>query len=386
MPGIQHLAILGSTGSIGRNTLDIVSSFPDQLSVDTLVSHRNWKLLFEQAAHYHAKHVVVTDATCEASIDRSLLPTNCELHLGSSDLRGLIQSNFVDTVVSAIVGAAGLHGTWYALEAGKKVALANKETLVVAGELITRRFGMSPERILPVDSEHSAIFQAIQGNSNKSIERVILTASGGPFRGKKLEELLEVTPEAALKHPTWQMGPKITIDSATLMNKSLEIIEAHWLFGLSDKQIDVILHPDSIVHSFVEFCDGSILGQLSPPDMRLPIQYALLWPERLPGPTKRLDWSKLQNLRFEAPDRTTFAALELGYEVIRMGGVSGAVLNAANEVAVSRFLNHEIRFLDIAEICRTVLDGHPRVPNPELDDLWAADSWARSEVTRWRRT
>jgi 1-deoxy-D-xylulose-5-phosphate reductoisomerase len=276
-----------------------------------------------------------------------------------------------------------LEGTWAALEAGKTVGVANKETLVMAGPLVMDLARKRNATLLPVDSEHSAIFQAMQGGRRSEVERVVLTASGGPFRGKSRAELAEVTVEDALRHPTWRMGPKITIDSATLMNKALEIVEARWLFDLPPEKIDVILHPQSIIHSFVEFTDGSILAQLSPPDMRLPIQYALTYPERVCGPAKRLNWRELGGWHFEQPDHETFPALQLGYEVARRGGTCGAVLNAANEAAVSRFLAGELGFLDITRVCRAVLDHHNFSARPSLADLHAIDRWARLEVSRW---
>jgi 1-deoxy-D-xylulose-5-phosphate reductoisomerase len=289
----------------------------------------------------------------------------------------------VDVVVTAIVGAAGLAGTWAALEAGKTVAVANKETLVMAGPLVMELAARQGVRILPVDSEHSAIFQALQCGRAAEVERVVLTASGGPFRGRKAADLAEVTPAEALRHPTWRMGPKITVDSATLMNKALEVIEARWLFGLPPERIEVIIHPESMIHSFVEFTDGSVLAQLSPPDMRLPIQYALTYPERVAGPARRLNWSELAAWHFEQPDFETFPAVQLGYEVARRGGTCGAVLNAANEAAVSRFLADELRFLDIPRVCRAVLANHNYSARPTLSELIAVDRWARQEVGRW---
>ncbi len=314
------------------------------------------------------------------------LPPDCQLLIGEEGLAELVAQPEVDVVLAAVVGAAGLTGTWLALEAGKTVAVANKETLVMAGPLVMDLAMRRGARVLPVDSEHSAIFQAMQAGSPADVRRVVLTASGGPFRGKKQADLENVSVEEALRHPTWRMGPKITVDSATLMNKALEVIEARWLFGLSPDQIDVIIHPESIVHSFVEFKDGSVLAQLSPPDMRLPIQYALLYPERVEGPARRLDWSELSTLTFEQPDAQTFPALELGYEVARRGGTCGAVLNAANETAVSRFLAGELGFLDIPRVCRAVLDEHPYSARPTLSELHALDRWARQEVLRWTRT
>ncbi len=289
----------------------------------------------------------------------------------------------VEVVVSAIVGAAGLHGTWTALEAGKTVAVANKETLVMAGPLVMELAHRRNATLLPVDSEHSAIFQALRSGKSSEVERVVLTASGGPFRGKSRAELANVTVEDALKHPTWRMGPKITVDSATLMNKALEIIEARWLFDLPPEKIQVIIHPESVIHSFVEFNDGSVVAQLSPPDMRLPIQYALTYPERVSGPARRLNWGELGAWHFEQPDHDTFPALQLGYEVARRGGTCGAVLNAANEAAVGRFLAGELRFLDITRVCRDVLAHHEYSPRPSLAELAALDRWARQEVGRW---
>jgi 1-deoxy-D-xylulose-5-phosphate reductoisomerase len=290
----------------------------------------------------------------------------------------------VAVVLTAIVGAAGLEGTWQALEAGKTVAVANKETLVMAGPLVTELARERGAALIPVDSEHSAIFQALQAGRKNEVRRVVLTASGGPFRGRSAAELADVTPAQALRHPTWNMGPKITIDSATMMNKALEIIEARWLFDLAPEQIDVIIHPESIIHSFVEFTDGSVLAQLSPPDMRLPIQYALTYPERVPGPTRKLCWAELGALHFEQPDHDTFPALQLGHEVARRGGTCGAVLNAANEAAVGAFLAGTLRFLDIPRACRDILEYHNFSARPTLSELHAQDRWARQEVERWK--
>lgn len=378
--------MLGCTGSIGQNTLDVIAAFPDRLTVDGLCCHSSWALLAEQCQRFHPRVAVLTHPNAAATVNRAAFPAETELQFGEDAASALAAAESVDTVLAAVVGAAGLHGTWAALAAGKTVALANKETLVVAGQLVTELAARHNTRILPVDSEHSAIFQALCGYSAHDVDRVVLTASGGPFRGRSTSELESATPPEALQHPTWQMGPKITIDSATLMNKALEVIEARWLFDLTAAQIDVIVHPESIVHSFVEFRDGSVLAQLSPPDMRLPIQYALTYPDRLPGPTRRLDWATLSALRFEPVDRNTFQALDLGFEVVRRGGTTGAVLNAANEAAVARFLDGAIGFLDIARCCRAVLDYHDYDPAPTLTGLLAVDRWARQEVARWTRT
>jgi 1-deoxy-D-xylulose-5-phosphate reductoisomerase len=324
----------------------------------------------------------VADEAVAKSVDPSDLGKT-RLLCGQDGVRTMVTDPDVDLVVSAIVGAAGLEGTWAALESGKTVAVANKETLVMAGPLVMELAKERNATILPVDSEHSALFQAMRGGRPCEVERVVLTASGGPFRGCRARHLTDVTPEEALKHPTWRMGKKITIDSATLMNKALEVIEARWLFQLPPEKIDVIIHPESIVHSFVEFTDGSVLAQLSPPDMRLPIQYALTYPERVSGPAQRLNWRDLSAFHFEQIDRDTFPAIELGYEVARQGGTCGAVLNAANEAAVGRFLAGELRFLDIPRACRDVLAHHAYSARPTLAELAALDRWARQEVGRW---
>ncbi|MBN9119573.1 MAG: 1-deoxy-D-xylulose-5-phosphate reductoisomerase [Planctomycetes bacterium] len=379
----RRVALLGSTGSIGTSTLDVARHLPDRVKIVGLAANSRWEQLADQCRAFEPQFAVICDPKVFKRADRAFFPKGTELLCGEEGVRRLVTDADVDVVVSAVVGAAGLAGTWAALDAGKTVALANKETLVVGGSLVTELAAARGTKLLPVDSEHSAIFQALTGHTASDVTRVVLTASGGPFRGKRAAELEAVTPEQALRHPTWQMGPKITIDSATLMNKALEVIEARWLFGLSAGQIDVIVHPESVVHSFVEFVDGSVLAQLSPPDMRLPIQLALLYPERVAGPAKRLDWQKLSALRFEQADRETFAALELGFEVAQKGGTCGAVLNAANESAVGRFLANELAFLDITRCCRAVLDTHDYEPRPTLERLVALDAWARQEVARW---
>ncbi len=382
-PTRRRVAVLGSTGSIGTNCLDVIAHLEDRLSAVGLSAHSNWETLVEQAQRWRPRWVAVTDLDAARRADRSRLPRETELLTGEAGVARLVSDPDVDVVLTAIVGAAGLAGTWAALEAGKIVAVANKETLVLAGSLVMDLARRRGARVLPVDSEHSAIFQALQSGRADEVERIVLTASGGPFRGRTRAQLENVTVDEALRHPTWKMGPKITVDSATLMNKALEIIEARWLFGLPPERIEVILHPESIIHSFVEFRDGSVLAQLSPPDMRLPIQYALTYPERLAGPTRRLDWRGLAAWHFEQPDHETFPCVQLGYEVARRGGTCGAVLNAANEAAVGRFLTGELRFLDIPRVCRAVLDQHSYSPRPTLDELTAADRWARQEVLRW---
>jgi 1-deoxy-D-xylulose-5-phosphate reductoisomerase len=379
----RRLVVLGSTGSIGTNCLDVVDHLGERFQVLGLSAHSNGEALLEQARRYRPRWVVLTDDDAANQFDPARLPDDCRLLHGSDGIAEMVSHADVDIVVTAIVGAAGLTGTWAALEAGKTVAVANKETLVLAGALVTDLAARRGGRLLPVDSEHSAIFQAMQGSPPDGVERIVLTGSGGPFRGRSRTDLAEVTIEQALRHPTWRMGPKITIDSATLMNKALEVIEARWLFGLPPERIEVVIHPESIVHSFVEFKDGSILAQLSPPDMRLPIQYALTYPERVPGPARRLNWRELSAWHFEQPDHETFPTLQLGYEVARRGGTCGAVLNAANEAAVERFLQGDLSFLDIPRVCRAALDHHNYSPTPTLAELSACDRWARQEVGRW---
>lgn len=319
-----------------------------------------------------------------AETARAEFPPETELQYGPEAIEFLAGHADVETVVCAIVGAAGLRGALAALEAGKRVALANKETLVVAGPLVAEVAGRTGAVLLPVDSEHSAIFQCLEAGRRSDLKKITLTASGGPFRGRGRSELQDVTVEQALAHPTWKMGPKITIDSATMMNKALEIIEARWLFGVSAEQIEVVVHPQSIVHSMVEFCDGSTIAQLSPPDMRLPIQYALTYPERWTATSASMDWSRSQSLTFQPPDLEAFPALRLGFEVARQGGTAGAVLNAANEVAVDRFLQGRLRFLEIADACRDVLNSHTFDANPTLTDLLRQDQWARREMLQWK--
>jgi 1-deoxy-D-xylulose-5-phosphate reductoisomerase len=381
LPSRRRIVVLGATGSIGTSCLDVAEHLPDRIEVLGLSAHSSWPALVKAATEHRARWVTVTGEG--ADCDASALPAGCRLLRGSEGVREMVTHPDTDVVLTAIVGAAGLAGTWAALESGKTVAVANKETLVMAGPLVTQLASRTGGKLLPVDSEHSAIFQALQGSPVAAVERIVLTASGGPFRGRSRAELADVTIDEALCHPTWRMGPKITIDSATLMNKALEIIEARWLFGLSPERIDVIIHPESVIHSFVEFVDGSVLAQLSPPDMRLPIQYALTYPERVGGPARRLSWRDLTAWHFEQPDHETFPALQLGYEVARRGGTCGAVLNAANEVAVKRFLDGELGFLDIPRACRAALDHHDYSPTPSLAELHACDWWARQEVGRW---
>jgi len=377
------VVILGSTGSVGRNTLEVIAHLPDQLSVLGIAACSSVTLFLEQIWLHRPRYAVLTNRDAFDQAFAADRPCETELLYGDDGIATMVTAAETQIVVSAIVGSAGLFGTWQALDAGKTVALANKETLVVGGERIMRLAQERGTRLLPVDSEHSAIFQAIGSHPIHEVDRIVLTGSGGPFRGRTSVDLQQVTIEQALNHPTWKMGPKISVDSATLMNKSLEVIEARWLFDLPADKIRVILHPESVIHSFVEFVDGSVLAQLSPPDMRLPIQLALTWPDRVSGPTRRLDWDTLSGFRFEQPDRTTFPALDLGFEAAKRGGTCGAVLNGANEAAVEQFLAGKLRFLDIVQACRDVVNHHDFLACPTLDELWAADRWARQEVVRW---
>jgi 1-deoxy-D-xylulose-5-phosphate reductoisomerase len=379
----RKVVVLGSTGSIGTNCLDVVEHLPERLAVLGMSAHTSRDLLLKQSRRHRPRWVAVTDGEAAQEIQPGDLPAGTELLTGPAGILRMVTDAETDVVLTAIVGAAGLEGTWAALEAGKTVAVANKETLVMAGPLVMELARQRDALLLPVDSEHSAIFQALLGGRRQEVSRVVLTASGGPFRGRSAAELEDVTVDDALRHPTWRMGKKITIDSATMMNKALEVIEARWLFGLEPEQIDVIIHPESVIHSFVEFRDGSVLAQLSPPDMRLPIQYALTYPERVAGPTRRLNWRELGAWHFEQPDHETFPALGLGFEVARRGGTCGAVLNAANEAAVGQFLTGELRFPDIARVCRAVLENHHYSARPTLAELHALDRWARQEVVRW---
>lgn len=380
---MRHVAVLGSTGSIGTNCLQVLDSLSDQLCLEGITAHSRWRELAEQSQSRHPRWAVVTDESQTNDVQRTAFSPKTEVLFGEAGIEQVASAPEVDVVVSAIVGAAGLRGTWVALEHGKTVAIANKETLVVAGPLVMDLAKRTNAALLPVDSEHSAIFQALQAGRANEVRRVVLTSSGGPFRGRSLSQLKSVTQKEALAHPTWNMGPKISIDSATMMNKALEVIEAKWLFGLRDDQIGVVVHPQSVVHSFVEFVDGSVIAQLSPPDMRLPIQYALTYPDRCESVARKLDWGSPFDWHFEPPDLEAFPALQLGFEVASRGGTCGAVLNAANEAAVERFLAGSLGFCDIPRACRAVLDQHDFDPTPSLDELLRLDRWARQEVTRW---
>lgn len=379
----RNIVILGSTGSIGRSTLDVAAALNGRLRVLGLTANRRLDELAEQAARFRPRWVAASSAEAAATFDRRRLPAGVEFEIGEEAVARLAARPEVDVVVAAIVGSAGLAGAWAAVEAGKIVALANKETLVMAGPLVMRLAQERGATILPIDSEHSAIFQTLQCGRRQDLRRIILTASGGPFRRFTREQLEHVTVEDALAHPTWNMGPKITIDSATMMNKALEIIEARWLFDLRPEQISVVVHRQSTIHSMVEYNDGSVIAQLSPPDMKLPIQYALMYPERTEGPAAKLDFRQPFSLDFEPPDEDRFPALSLGYEVARSGGTAGAVLNAANEAAVAGFLDRRLKFTQIVPACRSVLNNHEFDAQPTLERLQRLDAWARKEFSKW---
>ena len=380
------IAVLGSTGSIGTSCLDVVRQHSDRLRIQGMAAHRSVERLCRQVTEFQPEWAVLGCASADVPAPSAAPPgvRSTTWHKGLDRLDDLIRAPEISTVVCAMVGAAGLPATWAAVDSGKRVALANKESLVIAGPLIMQRAAETGALVLPVDSEHSAIFQCLQSGRRDHVERLVLTASGGPFRGWPRSQLQNVTPELALRHPTWQMGPKITIDSATMMNKALEIIEARWLFGLAADRLAVVVHPQSVIHSLVEYQDGSVVAQMSPPDMRLPIQYALLYPDRIPGPSRRTDWTRPLSLELQPPDLETFPALQLGFEAARSGGTCGAVLNAANEVAVERFLAGTLTFTMITDCVRDILHHHQFDALPSLPQLLAADRRAREEALRWK--
>ena len=378
---MRRIVILGSTGSIGRNALWVAERFPDRFQVIGLGAGKNIDLLAEQVQRFRPRVVSVLTAKLAGDLRRRL-PPGTEVLTGLSGSRHVAALPEADLVLSAMVGAAGLMPTLAALRAGKDVALANKETLVMAGDLVTTEVRRHRVTLLPVDSEHSAIFQALTGHRRQDLKRIVLTASGGPFLHAEPEELQRVTPEQALAHPNWRMGPKVTIDSATLMNKGLEAIEARWLFDLDSSQIGVAIHPQSIVHSLVEYVDGSVIAQLGIPDMRLPIAYALAYPERLPLDLPPLDLLAVQTLAFLEPDRTRFPCLDLAFAALKAGGTMPAVLNGANEVAVEAFLAGRIPFLAIGEVVGEAMERHRPSPAAEVEVILNADRWAREEARR----
>jgi len=376
---MKRIAILGSTGSIGVTTLDVVSRFPERFEVVALAAGKRVERLAEQVRQFRPALVAVSAAEHIDAL-RALVPEyRGEILHGPEGLSAVATAPGAQLVVSALVGALGLLPTLRAIEAGKDVALANKEVLVVAGELVTQAARRAGVHLFPLDSEHNAIFQSMRGHRREDVRRIILTASGGPFLHRPAHELRGVTRDDALRHPTWKMGDKITIDSATLMNKGLEVIEAHWLFDLPAEQISVVIHPQSIVHSMVEYIDGSVIAQLGIPDMAIPIAYILAYPDRLPlDYLPRLDLPRAARLEFAEPDLAKFRCLDLAYQALRAGGTLPAVLNAANEVVVAAFLAGETQYLDIPRILSAVLDTHQRSAAADLDTLLAADQWARA--------
>jgi 1-deoxy-D-xylulose-5-phosphate reductoisomerase len=378
----KRIAILGSTGSIGTNALDVIDHLGDGYRTVALSAHRQAGKLLEQARRCRPAAVAVTHEAPDETLLKELRATGADVYAGPGAMERLVSRDDVDLVLAAVVGAAGLPAVLAAVRAGKSLALANKESLVVAGSLLVPEARRRGVPIIPVDSEHSAIFQAMQCGRLHEVQRVILTASGGPFRNAPADFIETATPEDALKHPTWRMGHKITIDSATMFNKALELIEACWLFDLPPEKIEVVIHPESVIHSMVEFVDGSVIAQLSPPDMRTPIQFALTHPERRPGRGRRLNLRDRFALHFEPPDPARFPALRLAYDVARMGGTAGAVLNAANEAAVAAFTAREIPFGEISRLVEITIARHRDglQQNPSLSDLLDADRWARDTV------
>lgn len=378
---MKHISLLGSTGSIGKQTLEVVAANPDKLKVRALAAHRSDELLEQQIRQFEPDIAVLSDKDAAARL-AARYHGKTKILAGDEGLLAAAMYDGADTVLASMVGYAGLRPTLAAIECGKNIALANKETLVAAGSLVmaaVRKHGVS---LTPVDSEHSAIFQSLRGGAEKEVKRLIVTASGGPFRGKKRSELENVTLAQCLKHPNWSMGPKVTLDSSTLVNKGLEVMEAHWLFDMPYDKIDVVVHPQSIVHSLVEFCDGSVIAQLGEPDMRLPIQYALSWPDRFDYSFEQLDLVKAASLTFEAPDLEAFPSLKIAVDCGKAGGTLPCAFNAANEEAVNAFLHDKIKYLDIPYITAAVTQAHDNVAEPQIEDIEQADAWARAEAQR----
>src|ERR1051326_8566612 len=377
-PYIKRVALFGSTGSIGVQTLEVIESNPDKFSVEILTAHKNHDLLVRQALKFHPNIVVIGDETKYAEVQEALAGTDTKVFTGEKSLEEVAEMDCYDVMLAAIVGYAGLRPTLKAICQGKTIALANKETLVVAGDIVIQKAVENRVPIIPVDSEHSAIFQCLVGETRNRIEKIILTASGGPFLGRKPNYLVNVKREHALQHPNWNMGAKISIDSATLMNKGLEMIEAKWLFNLQPEQIKVLIHPQSIIHSMVQFEDGSIKAQMGLPDMKLPIQYALAFPKRLPNKFPRYDFKKISTLTFEEPDLRTFKNLVLATEALQKGGNLPSVLNAANEIAVYAFLRNRINFLDMTDVIEKTMHKIPFIQAPMLEEYFESDGEART--------
>lgn len=380
---VKNIAILGSTGSIGTQTLDIIEEYPERFHASVLTARRQWELLARQARKFMPKRVVIADHSLYAPLKEALSDLPIDVAAGEKAIAEAATLNQVDIVVTAMVGYSGLIPTIEAIKAGKTIALANKETLVVAGEIITRMIKESPSEIIPVDSEHSAIFQCLVGEKTSQARKIILTASGGPFRNMSREQLENVTVADALKHPNWDMGAKVTIDSASMMNKGFEMIEARWLFNCPPANIEIVVHPQSIIHSMVEFVDGSIKAQLGVPDMHLPIRYALGYPERLSTDKPGLSLSQYSNLTFEAPDYQKFPLLQFAFDAIHAGGNMPCILNAANERGVASFLNGKIKFTDMPRLVEYTMSHTPLIASPSLEDLVATNSEALAVADQW---
>ncbi len=378
---IKQIAILGSTGSIGKNALRVIDALGPEYQIAALSAHSNVQLLADQARQYKPRFIAVTNTDYVEQLDELIGDLDIEILTGPDGLVEIAELEHVDIVLTAVVGAAGLPAVLAAAKCGKQLAIANKEPLVIAGELLRKAAKENGCVILPVDSEHSAIFQAMHAGKREEVNKIILTGSGGPFREATVEDIQNVTLEQALAHPVWDMGPKITIDSATMMNKAFEIIEAHWLFDIPVEKIEVLIHPESIIHSLVEFVDGSVIAQLGQPDMCLPIQYALTYPARVAGIARSVRLDEIGKLTFESPNLEIFHALSLGYKVAQTGGTAAVVFNAANEAAVEEFLAGRIRFANIVELVEHCLSKHNVKTNVSLEELLKADAWARTEVS-----
>ncbi|MBI1849232.1 MAG: 1-deoxy-D-xylulose-5-phosphate reductoisomerase [Planctomycetes bacterium] len=387
---MKRIVLLGSTGSVGRSALEVVDSHPDRFRVEGLAAGSRWQDLARQVLRYRPRFCAIADPAAVAELRRALEGTGTSVLAGNDGIREMVTHRDVDVVLSAMTGAAGLMPAVESVRARKRLALANKEALVIGGETLTSLARENGAEIIPVDSEHSAIFQALRCGARPEVRRLILTASGGPFRDTPEAEMQSVTPERALRHPTWTMGRRITIDSATMMNKAMEVVEAHWLFDVPLDRIEVWVHPQSIVHSMVEFIDGSVIAQLGVPDMKIPIQFALSYPDRYRSNSRSLEVSDLSSLTFLRPDRRRFPCLEIGYRAGEAGGVAASVMNGADERAVARFLEGDLSFVKIAEVVGTVLEQHLQRRNgerragspPSVEEILAADAWARREVDR----
>ena len=382
----KRIAILGSTGSIGTQALDIIATYPERFSVSLLVANNNWELLVEQALRFKPQQVVIGNPQHYSSVKEALAHSGIEVAAGAEAIAEAVKADSIDLVITAMVGYSGLIPTIEAIKHGKTIALANKETLVVAGEIITRLAKENNVRILPVDSEHSAIFQCLVGEEHLTMKKILLTASGGPFRNLSREEMRSVSVRQALNHPNWKMGAKVTIDSASMMNKGFEMIEARWLFDCSPSNIEILVHPQSIVHSMVQFCDGSVKAQIGIPDMHVPIQYALTFPQRLTNHNFELSWDKPMTLTFEKPDFEKFPMLKLAFEAINKGGNMPCILNAANEVGVAAFLNEKISFLNLYDLAYDIMNRMDFIESPSIDDFISTNSKAREIAQEWVAT